>query len=337
MNEGLFETSHGAPLEERRVRYKLGQGASQVIGEALVLRTTDFSAPTLRSVGAGAAQADVTDLVIQVPIAAGRGGQAVAAAGGLSLQVPDGGIAGGNRRGNGAVDLQTTRSAATNVASGANAFLVGQQSTASGAASIALGFNLSSTGTRSLAAGDSCSSTATASMALGQNCVADGAGAVSLGVQANARGIIGTLNFAGSQRAAGGDRNLRRFPQAAVTTNATATTLTTNGAAEATTNTWVLPNNSTGVFTGYVVARNTTGNDSIAWRIEGMVSRDATAATVALIGTPTVTQIASDASMSTCVLAVNVNTTNGSLRLQFTGLAAATIAVNGWMDGSENA
>jgi hypothetical protein len=346
MNEGLFEFSHGAPLEARRVRYKFGQGASQVYGEALVIRNTDFSTPMLRSVGAGAPVADVTDFVLAVPVAAGRGGQAVAAAGGFSLQIPDGGITGGNRRGNGAVDFTTARTTATQVASGANAFQANSNSTASAADSFACCSGIA-TGAQSFAHRGTASGTRAAvfnqGTASGQDAFACCGGTADAlqswsGCSAWARGIVNSWQWAITARSAVGDRNLRKLGFAAVTTNATVTTLTTNAAAEATSNTWVLPNNCTGVFTGYVVARNTANNDSIAWRVEGMVTRDATAATVVTLGSPTVTAVGTaDASMSACVLAVNVNTTNGSLRLQATGIAATTISWNGWIDCAENA
>jgi hypothetical protein len=59
--------------------------------------------------------------------------------GAFSLQVPDGTSAGGNARGANAIDLQTSRSAAANVASGTNSIVVGSNNRASADTAIAIG------------------------------------------------------------------------------------------------------------------------------------------------------------------------------------------------------
>lgn len=352
MNEGLFGIAYGAVLKAFRQRVKSGQGASQQYSECVVLGTTDTTSPMSRSTGAGAPAADVCDLVLQVPYAIGRYGQAVTASGALSLQIPDGQITGGNRRGNGAVDLQTSRAAANYVASGAGAFIagganntasgtysvaLGASSTASNTASVALGSSPSATGLGAIALGQSANASGTRTFAAGWSVSAAGSGSTALGQHSTDRGINNTFVFSGAQRAAVGDRQFLKRPQVAVTTNATTTTLTTDGGAEATTNTWVLPNNYTGIYNGWIVARNTANNDSNGWRFEGMVSRDASAATVALLGAATITAVGTaDASMASVTLAVAVNTTNGSLIVQATGLAATTIAWAGFIDCIEN-
>ena len=59
--------------------------------------------------------------------------------GAFSLAVPDGTSAGGNARGANAIDLQTSRSAAANVASGTNSIVVGSNNRASAETAIAIG------------------------------------------------------------------------------------------------------------------------------------------------------------------------------------------------------
>ena len=361
MNWGNFAQQYSAPLRIYRVLAKIGQGASQSTSDVLVLDTGDDNVPQLRSTGAGAPAQPVTDLVLRVPVVYGRVGQAPAAAGALSLQIPDGKISGGNRRGNGAVDLQTTRNAATQVASGANSFAVGGTSvlggcTASGSASIAMGANALASNSQAVCLGTNATASGAQSVALGLaatasgnqafaaqggtassastfalgSCTASAMSAQSYGTGADSRSCVNSFQWAGSTRAASGDRNIRMLPLCAVTTNATPTVLTSNAAAEATTNTWVLPNNCTAIFEGWIVARNTANNDSIAWKFSGMVSRDGTAASVALLGAITPTAVGTaDAGMSSCVLAVGVNTTNGSLIVTATGIAATTIAWHG--------
>lgn len=78
--------------------------------------------------------------------------------GGFSLQVPDNTIIGGNPRGLGAVDLQTLRSAATQVASGVGSFAMGFQNIASGTASFAMGAGSTASGSLSFAIGASTAS-----------------------------------------------------------------------------------------------------------------------------------------------------------------------------------
>ena len=361
MNQGFFGIQYGEAIRPYRVNFRINPGASQYAGEALVIGCTDLTGPTLVSRGSGAPVANVLHYVLQLPYSAGRAGQVPTAVAPFCFQIPDGGLAGGNARGVGAVDLQTVRNAATQVASGANSFAAGGTSahggcTASGTTAIAMGANAVASNSQSVCIGTNAISSGAQSVALGLSAtasgnqsfavqggtasasfaVAIGAGtasalsAQSYGQGAASRTLVNSIQWAMTTRAASGDRNVRLILLCAVTTNATATVLTTNGSAEATTNTWVLPNNCTGLFQGWIVARNTANNDSIGWKFEGMVSRDGTAASVALLGTATPATVGTgDAGMSTCALAVGVNTTNGSLIVTATGIAATTIAWHG--------
>jgi len=84
---------------------------------------------------------------------------------------PDGTTTGGNARGANAVDLQTTRSASTQIASGANSFAVGSGNTVTNSNGVAMGSNNSVTGGSfpSAAIGTSCSANATSAFAFGRN------------------------------------------------------------------------------------------------------------------------------------------------------------------------
>lgn len=64
--------------------------------------------------------------------------------GSFTLRLPDATSAGGNARGQSAVDLQLTRNAATQVASGARSFVAGSYNTASAADSYAIGYRAQS-------------------------------------------------------------------------------------------------------------------------------------------------------------------------------------------------
>jgi len=109
------------------------------------------------------------------------------------------------------------------------------------------------------------------------------------------------------------------------TTDATATALTTNGTAASTTNQVILPNNSAYFFTGEVISGVTGGGNTKGFTIEGVIKRGANAASTALVGTPTVTSTYADAGASAWAIAVTADTTNGGLRVTFTGQAATTI------------
>jgi hypothetical protein len=109
------------------------------------------------------------------------------------------------------------------------------------------------------------------------------------------------------------------------TTDATATALCSDGNAAGTTNQVILPNNSAYFFTGEVISGVTGGGNTKGWTIEGVIKRGANAASTALVGTPTVTSTYADAGASTWTIAVTADTTNGGIRVTFTGQASTTI------------
>ena len=112
---------------------------------------------------------------------------------------------------------------------------------------------------------------------------------------------------------------------AKATTDATASALTSDGSAAGTTNQVILPNNSAYFFRGEVVSGKTAAGDTKGWTIEGVIKRGANAASTALVGVPTVTSTYADLGAATWDIAVTADTTNGGLRVTFTGQAATTI------------
>jgi hypothetical protein len=109
------------------------------------------------------------------------------------------------------------------------------------------------------------------------------------------------------------------------TTDATATVLRSDTSAASGTNQVILPPNSAYAFRGTVIANVTGGGNTKAWAIEGAIKRGATAASTALVGTPTVTSAYADVGAATWAIAVTADTTNGGLAVTFTGQAATTI------------
>jgi hypothetical protein len=235
--------------------------------------------------------------------------------GAMTAQLPDSAVGGGNARGNYATDWQRHRVLATEVASGGYAVVGGGYANrASGNNSAVLSGNTNNaTGSGAVVAG-------------GLNNTADGANSVVIGgSQATTRGTSGKAAFGNGFFAAAGDAQACEVVMRVQTANATATRLTTDGAALAAANANALPNNGVYTFQISLGARNTTTNECSGWVINGVVKRGANAAATALVGTPTTNMIGQDGAASTWVVAVSADTTNGALAVTVTGVAATTI------------
>jgi hypothetical protein len=256
--------------------------------------------------------------------------------GALLAQFPDNAVAGGNARGANAVDLQTTRSAATQVASGQNAAVCGGNgNTASGVESVVGGGN------------GNTASGARANVAGGMQNTADGLQSwVPGGLQASARGHHGRGAWsAGRFGSSGSDAQAGEFVLRASATDATPTRLTSNGAAPSASNTVNLPNNGTYRLKLLVVAQQTGGGagsagDCASWECDVLIKRGANAAATALVGgrsfnnTPAIAAITAgtpfgpgmrDAAAAGWTLTLAADTTNGGLAVTGTGEANKTI------------
>jgi hypothetical protein len=84
-----------------------------------------------------------------------------------------------------------------------------------------------------------------------------------------------------------------------------------------------------------VVAGVTGGGNTKGWTIEGVIKRGANAASTALVGTATVTSSYADAGASTWTIAAAADTTNGGLKITFTGQAGTTIRVVAKIESTE--
>ena len=148
------------------------------------------------------------------------------------------------------------------------------------------------------------------------------------GSQGTARSIEGNLVFPAANNplaSSQGSQQASLLVLAVQTTDATATALRSNTSAAGTTNQVILPNNSAYYFRGEIVSGVTGGGNTKGFFIEGVIKRGANAASTTLVGTPTVTSSFADAGASTWAIAVTADTTNGGLRVTFTGQAATTI------------
>ena len=287
--------------------------------------------------------------------------------GAILADIPDNTATGGNKRGTNAIDLQTSRSAATQVASGNEAVLLGTLSRASGAASIALGnqatasdsyafaaslatasgarsfafgFNTTASGAGAICLGSNASSSSSASgdysIVLGQSNVASAPTSTAIGGQSNV--ASGTYSYAsgfqsntfgliarqsrGAYNTVSGDCQKSEFFLSVRTTGNTATTVTVNGGAAATTNQVILSNNAAYRFKGSIVGKQSGSTNVAAWDIDGFIVRGANAAATTL-NVSNVTLVQNTPAWGTPTLAAD--TTNGGLRVQVIGAATTNI------------
>lgn len=224
-------------------------------------------------------------------------------------QLADATAAGGNPRGSNATDWQGSRSAATQVASGAQAVIGG-------------------------GAGNTASATA-ATVAGGSGNTANGAhGWVPGGLQADGRGHHARGAWSAGRFASNGDAQAGEFLLRRQTTDATATVLTADGNAPGVANLVNLPNNATYAARLIVVARQVAGTgtlgDSASWTRDILVRRGASAAATAFLipGTATLTAPtngADSAANAAWKMGVGADTTNGGIAVTVVGEANKTI------------
>ena len=218
-----------------------------------------------------------------------------------------------------------------NVASGDWSTIVGgRANVASGALSfVGSGSNMTVSGSNSVAVGGASNAVSSSFSAVvgGFGNQATGTGSFVTGNRGTTRSITGINVFSGwtAIDTTVGSAQGSLLIIGKQTTDATATALTSDGGAASAGNQVILPNNSAYFFRGEVISGKTAGGDAKGWTIEGVIKRGANAASTALVGTPTVTSSFADAGASTWTIAVTADTTNGGLRVTFTGQASTTI------------
>ena len=206
--------------------------------------------------------------------------------GAFMLSVPDDGVAGGNARGQYAIDLQTLRENANHVASGNGSVVIGEYNRAAGTSSNAIGHhnlvivqNASAvgsentlTGVNSFAAGYANSASGQNSVVLGQLHASSGVSSVLMGSSGSDRGTSSAMIFSsGSQRA-----QLEEYIFQGYTGGSGVIVLTTDGDGPSSGNVAALGPNSAEVF--YIeLTVNDRGNGAavytmgpgLAWRGSG--------------------------------------------------------------------
>jgi len=153
---------------------------------------------------------------------------------------------------------------------------------------------------------------------------ANGTNSVASGIQSSNRSIVGVFSFGANRNSVNADSQTELFVLRTATTDATATALTSNSSAAGSTNQVILPNNSAYFFRGEVISGVTGGGDTKGWTIEGVIKRGANAAATTLVGVTVMSSYA-DVGAATWTIGVTADTTNGGLRVTFTGQASTTI------------
>jgi len=250
--------------------------------------------------------------------------------GAFCLQVPDGTSAGGNVRGSNAVDLQTSRSAANQVASGASSVAAGASNRASGGNSVAIGFGNAATGLESRAIGYENTASGSSAIAIGlRNTVSGSDGTVALGdynFVTQTGGIatgrraradrVGQRCHANNQFATEGDAQYTGFVLRNKTTNATPTTLFCDGSsARLTVNAGEILG-----FIANIIGSKSDGSAIAHYVRKGAIKRVGTTTTLAYVetvGTDYEDNSATDVS-------ITADDTNEALQINVTGIAGET-------------
>lgn len=280
--------------------------------------------------------------------------------GSLSAHIADSTSTGGNKRGQNAVDWQSSRGSASQVASsnfatisggrsntasngdatvggGQSNNASGNQSTigggttnaAAGSTATVGGGNSNSASATSTTVGGGESNAASATHATvpgGSNNTADAIGAFAHGTWATCRGIVGVSAFAADRFSVQGDAQTRKFVMHRRTTNATPAVMVTDYGAGGTGNQIVLPNNSVFAFEGKITVRQTSVGDSKSIEFKGSIKRGANAASTALQGVVAQADLGTpDVGAATWTVAFTADTTNGCLAITVTGAAATNL------------
>ena len=253
--------------------------------------------------------------------------------GAILAQLPDNATSGGNKRGDYAVDLQTTpRNNANQVASGEGAVICGgKRNRVSGYpySTIVGGQDCTiSNGGNSFIGGGYLNTIGGGGACIlgGTYNTCDDSYSTIIGHRAKSRwrgSIIFGANASTAIGSNGGEQSSITHYKGQ-TTNATATTIGTAGTGPDTIRSITLPNNSAYGFTMTVVGAVGSGGNTSMWKFEGLIKRGANAASTAIVGNVVKNRIAYDSGASAWDVAVTANT-SGSLVVTVTGQASTTI------------
>lgn len=222
-------------------------------------------------------------------------------------------------------------------AQGTNSIAIGYRAKATGNGSVALGGGQSggggplASGGESFAFGPSAVSSGARAIAIGQGATAAGDGSFAFGKYSNSpRGS--QFSFASDRFSTTGDRQAGKWLVSNSTTDATPTNIGLGGWGFGA-NFIIIPTNTAVAFTGTIVARQQAsgGTQSAAWKIEGLIRKEGTSASITLVNSNLV--VLSNAPGWN--VALSTETSFGSLIITVTGSAATNIRWMGYLDTAE--
>ena len=220
---------------------------------------------------------------------------APAGAGYIAAAVSNAAASGGNQRGQYSVDWQQARATAAQVASGAYAAVPGGSGNTAG-------------GNYSLAAG--------------QGSTATGQGSVALGQFANDGGAYGKLVFSANANTVGNQWGVSTLYVSSV---ATATRMTSDGAAAGSANSIPIRSNHVIAGTLTVSARNVANGDGAYWSIPVLFKNSAGTVTVTSPGASGIAPSSADSTLSTASIAIAADNTNKGLSVTITPPVSVTV------------
>lgn len=211
------------------------------------------------------------------------------------------------------------------------AICLGGNARASGSSSAVLGgaFNLASgVGSVSIGGNGGATASGACAVAIGGGATSNGAIAAAqnsfaLGDSSHTPTVKGKFAFSSDGAPVQGGAQYGNVVLRRDTTSATAATLGSDGAAGASNNQIILPNSSAQAFSGIIVARRqaASGTQSAAWKIEGLIRRESTAATTVLVNSA-LTVLSNVPGWG---VSLSGDTINGGLAITVTGAAATNI------------
>lgn len=259
--------------------------------------------------------------------------------GAFSLAVANGAASGGDKRGYHAVDLQLYRSSSDQVASGESAFVVGYGNTASGFVSTALGSGNVVSGTYASGLGYGHDVSGTYATALGRMNTVSGESAIALGgfyntADGNNSACIGSYASTGGMTGAfsqGCTSSAYTVASAqrmslvgyAITTSAASTVMVFDVYSPSAYNQLMLPTNSAIRAKAQVIGYDAANDAAVVFDADFLIKN--TGGTIAIVGTPAVTQAFSDASLTSCTLTIGTDATYKTAKFTVKGLASKTI------------
>lgn len=286
-------------------------GSGSLAGFTASLNTTAPNATIPAALLLATGSADNIDVVLQPK-----------GIGGLLTALPDNTTVGGNKRGAYAVDLQTYRGAADQVASGIYSVIAGgKNNKATGSASFVAGSVNISSGEYAACFGQNNTASGSYSYARGDGNVSSGNFGSATGRLSSSRSLqAARAHSCGGSLGEGAYQHLQMELRGVI--DADEISLTADGLGKSGTNHYLAPPTSVCLVDVRIVARTQSG-DFAAWTGQVCVSREAAASSVSLNGFGGLTKVASGGVGSLWTATVVADAGFGSLDVRVTGSAEA--------------